>query len=90
MLTIVDTDVHTWNDSNAEQEAAGGGSSEGSGEACRPKPPLDVSEEVSIRLAMVGVSVIDSTPQVSSQMHKSGSDIWHVWRVQPALRHVYG
>ena len=62
VLTIVDTDVHTWKDSGAEAEAEGGGPSES-----RPKPPLDMSEEVSIRLAMVGVSLIDSTPQVSSQ-----------------------
>ena len=59
VLTIVDTDVHTWNDDGAEEEGEGGGGSES-----RPKPPLDLSSEITIRLTMVGVSLIDSTPQV--------------------------
>jgi hypothetical protein len=60
VISVSDVSMHQWE----EPEGSGPGSSkaERTGEATGP---TDMTLEVTLKLAGVGVSVIDSTPQVS-------------------------
>lgn len=66
MISVSDVSMHQWE----EREGSGPGSSkaERTGEAIGP---TDMTLEVTLKLAGFGVSVIDSTPQVSpdSRIH---------------------